>query len=124
MKKIFLVFMFGGLLFSCQENQSNSTKSETTKIQSAAMISNTNKTTSAAQEDVWLESLITDTPQEGRELAIQMARKTIGAMQKDSEVKKRLRAEYSENPQHLILASQVVATEFKTVAEANNYWKK
>lgn len=124
MKKIFLVFMFGGLLFSCQESPNNAAENNSSKIQSAAMISNTNNTASDAQEDVWLESLITDTPQEGRELAIKMARKTIGAIQKDPEVKKRLRAEYAENPQHLILSAQVVATEFKTVAEANNYWRK
>lgn len=124
MKKLFVIFLFGGLLFSCQENPNKSTNSDSPKIQSASMISNVSNTTSAAQEDIWLESLITDTPQEGRELAILMARKTIGAIQKDPEVKKRLRAEYAENAEHLILSAQVVATEFKTVAEANNYWRK
>jgi hypothetical protein len=39
-------------------------------------------------KEIWLETLITKTPQEGRELAIKMARKSIAAIQTDSEVRK------------------------------------
>lgn len=77
-----------------------------------------------ANNDVWLESLITATPQEGRELAILMARKTIGAIQSDPEVKKRLRPAYAEDAGLLIASAEVVAREFQTVAAANNYWRK
>jgi len=124
MKNIFLIFLFG-VFVACQQNPTKSHENRTPEMQSATMTPKLGESskTAIAQEDVWLESLITDTPQEGRELAIKMARKTIGAIQKDPEVKKRLRAEYAENPQHLILSAQVVATEFKTVAEANNYWR-
>lgn len=73
--------------------------------------------------DVWLESLITKTPQEGRELAILMARKTIGAIQSDPEVKKKLREKYANDSAQLIASAEVVAIEFRTVAEANNYWR-
>lgn len=74
--------------------------------------------------DVWLKSLITETPQEGRELAITMARKTIGAIQSDPEVKKALREEYARDSAQLIASAEVVALEFQTVAAANNYWRK
>ena len=71
----------------------------------------------------WLKSLITATPQEGRELAILMARKTIGAIQSDPEVKKKLREEYANDSAQLIASAEVVAIEFQTVAAANNYWR-
>jgi len=74
--------------------------------------------------EVWLESLITATPQEGRELAITMARKTIGAIQSDPEIKKQLREKYATDSAQLIASAEVVALEFRTVAEANNYWRK
>jgi len=77
-----------------------------------------------ANDDLWLKSLITDTPQEGRELAILMARKTIGAIQSDPEIKKELREEYARDSAQLIASAEVVALEFQTVAAANNYWKK
>ncbi len=72
---------------------------------------------------IWLESLITKTPQEGRALAIMMARKTIGAIQTDPEKRKQLRPEYAEDTVQLITAAQVVAIEFQTIAQANNFWK-
>lgn len=71
----------------------------------------------------WLPSLITDTPEEGYNLAVTLARKAVGMIQPDPEIKKRLRPIYSENADSLTLASQVVAINFQTVAAANNYWK-
>ncbi|MBX7201924.1 MAG: hexameric tyrosine-coordinated heme protein [Bacteroidia bacterium] len=76
-----------------------------------------------ANTDVWLESLITKTPQEGRALAILMARKTIAAIQTDPEKRKQLRAAYAEDTVQLISSAQVVAIEFQTIAQANNFWK-
>lgn len=124
MKTIFVTLLFSGLLLSCGQNTKNSTANEATEMQTASAVSTSNISPSPAQGDVWLASLITDTPQEGRELAIKMARKTIGAIQKDPEVKKRLRGVYSEDSELLIFTSQVVAIEFQTVAEANNFWRK
>lgn len=71
----------------------------------------------------WLSSLITDTPEEGYELAVTLARKAVGMIQPDPEIKKRLRLTYSENADSLTFASQVVAIHFQIVAAANNYWK-
>lgn len=76
-----------------------------------------------ANNDIWLKSLITKTPQEGRELAITMARKTIGAIQSDPEIKKQLREKYATDSAQLIASAEVVAIEFRTIAEANNYWR-
>lgn len=73
--------------------------------------------------ETWLPSLITDTPEEGYNLAVTLARKAVGMIQPDPEIKKRLRPMYSENADSLTFASQVVAIHFQTVAAANNYWK-
>ena len=71
----------------------------------------------------WLPSLITETPEQGYDLAVTLARKAVGMIQPDPEIKKRLRPIYSENADSLTFASQVVAIHFQTVAAANNYWK-
>jgi len=68
-------------------------------------------------------SLIVGTPEEGRALAILMARHSIHAMQKELEVLVSGRAQYAHDPYGLIAASHVVAVEFATIAAANNYWR-
>lgn len=74
--------------------------------------------------DTWLPSLITDTPQQGFELAITLSRRGVKYTQPDPEVLHRLRPEYAQDHQALTAASQVVALNFQTVAAANNYWRK
>lgn len=69
-------------------------------------------------------TLITATPEEGRALAITIARHMIHNLQPDLDVLKTGRPIYSANPDSLIAASQVVAIEFQTIAAANNYWRK
>lgn len=73
--------------------------------------------------EIYLESLITATPQEGRELAIKLARKSIAAIQTDPEMRKTLRANYAQDTAQLIASAQVIALEFQTIAMANNFWK-
>ena len=68
-------------------------------------------------------SLITKTPEEGRALAIMLARHSVHAMQKEVEVLKSGRPKYAGDPFGLIAASHVVAVEFATIAAANNYWR-
>lgn len=114
--------MLSGLFFSCSNTTSDSVNAEIEVLKASANAQKAN-TVTVEDADLWLPSLITDTPQEGRELAITMARKTIGAIQSDGEVKKRLRGEYAENAELLILSAEVVAREFQTVAAANNYWR-
>ncbi len=68
-------------------------------------------------------SLITKTAEEGRALALAIARHTIHNIQPDLDVLKGGRLDYSTTPDSLIAASQVVALEFQTIAAANNYWR-
>jgi hypothetical protein len=73
--------------------------------------------------DDYMPSLITETPYEGRQLAIKIVRKTIGTIQTDSAAKHRVRAKYAEDPALLMNAAELVAIEFKTIAIANDYWR-
>lgn len=81
------------------------------------------KSGSQVKKEIWLESLITATPQEGRELAIKMARKSIAAVQTDPAVRTKLRKDYAEDTEQLIQIANLIAIEFQTIAKANNYWK-
>ena len=74
-------------------------------------------------KEIWLETLITNSPQEGRELAIKMARKSIAAIKTDAETRKKLRSDYANDTAQLIASASVIAIEFQTIAAANNYWK-
>lgn len=69
-------------------------------------------------------TLITPTPEEGRALALKMARHMIHNIQPDLDVLKSGRPKYATSPDSLIAASQVVAIEFQTIAAANDYWRK
>jgi hypothetical protein len=68
-------------------------------------------------------SLLTKTPEEGRQLAVKMARLIIKATQPDASVREKLRPIYAENAALLIAIGQTVAVEFATIATANNYWR-
>ncbi len=56
-------------------------------------------------------------------LAIKMARLIIKVTQPDAAVREDLRSVYAEDAGMLIAIGQTVATEFATIAAANNYWK-
>ncbi|MEG4108527.1 hexameric tyrosine-coordinated heme protein [Microcoleus sp. S13_C5] len=69
-------------------------------------------------------SLLTETPEAGRQLAVKMARLIIKMTQPDEEKRKQLREVYGNDAMMLIAVGHVVAIEFATVAAANNYWRK
>lgn len=69
-------------------------------------------------------TLITATVEEGRELAITLARKTVGAIQPDADTRQVLRPGYATDADSLTMAAHVVAIEFATIAAANNYWRE
>ncbi|GGO30005.1 hexameric tyrosine-coordinated heme protein [Deinococcus humi] len=71
----------------------------------------------------YVPTLLTATPLEGRQLALKLARKTVAAIQPDAEVRQRLRPAYAEDTAQLMLAAQVAAIEFQTIAAANDYWR-
>ncbi len=68
-------------------------------------------------------TLITNSPEEGRQLAMKMARLIIKATQPDTAVRERLRPVYAEDPAMLIALGKNVALEFAVIAAANNYWR-
>jgi hypothetical protein len=68
-------------------------------------------------------TLQTATPEAGRELAIKMARLVIKTTQPDEGIRDRLREVYANDAAMLLQVSQIVATEFATIAAANNYWR-
>ena len=75
------------------------------------------------EKEIWLNSLMTNDPQAGYELAIQLSRMGVKSTQPDIEVLKRLRKDYANSASGLTMASHVIAVNFQTVAAANNYWK-
>jgi hypothetical protein len=72
--------------------------------------------------DIWLTTLKTATPQEGYDLAIKLSRMAVKYTQPSAEMREKLRDSYANNADSLTAVSQVVATNFQTVAAANNYW--
>ncbi|MGO4808427.1 hexameric tyrosine-coordinated heme protein [Cupriavidus sp. 2MCAB6] len=68
-------------------------------------------------------TLITPTAEEGRQLAVKMARLIIRATQPDDQVRETLRAVYANDATMLLQVGQIVATEFATIAAANNHWR-
>ena len=68
-------------------------------------------------------TLITATPEEGRQLAVKLARLVVKATQPDEDVRKRLRVVYANDASFLLQVTQVTATEFATIAAANGYWR-
>jgi hypothetical protein len=73
--------------------------------------------------DDWFTSLITDTPAEGFELAVRLARRGVTTTQPDREVLMRERDKYAEDGKDLIAVSHVVAVHYQTIAAANDYWR-
>lgn len=71
----------------------------------------------------WLLSLITPTPQDGYDLAVKLSRMAVKLTQPDATVRDRLRPDYEADADALIAVSQVVATQFATIAAANSYWR-
>jgi len=69
------------------------------------------------------DSLLTDTPREGFELAIKLSRLGVKATQPDIDVLKRLRDDYASDAEALIAVSHVVAVHYQTIAAANGYWR-
>jgi len=71
----------------------------------------------------WIKSLITETPEEGFDLAILLSRMGVKKTQPDDAARLRMRAIYENDAGILTDASHVIATNFQTVAKANNYWR-
>lgn len=68
-------------------------------------------------------SLITATPEEGRQLAVKMARLIIKLTQPDAAIREKIRPKYADDATLLIAIGHTVAIEFNTIAQANNFWR-
>jgi hypothetical protein len=66
---------------------------------------------------------MTETPEEGFELAIKLSRMAVKKTQPDDDARTKMRPDYASNADSLTLVSHVVAANFQTVAAANDYWK-
>lgn len=73
--------------------------------------------------DNWLPTLVTATPSEGYDLAVKLARIAVKKTQPDAAERERMRPDYAGDADALIAVSQVVATNFATIAAANDYWR-
>lgn len=71
----------------------------------------------------WLPSLITETPEEGYDLAIKLSRMAVKRTQPDDAARGEMRPDYASNADSLTMVSHVVATNFQTVAQANDFWR-
>src|SRR5690625_700909 len=67
-------------------------------------------------------SLVTESVEDGFEVALTLARKGVTSTQSDKDVLFALRPNYSHDPGLLMAASQVAAIHFQTVARANDNW--
>ena len=74
--------------------------------------------------DIWLTSLLTESPQEGYDLAVKLSRMAVKMAQPDVAIRIELREVYERDANALTAISAVVATNFQTVSAANNYWRK
>lgn len=61
--------------------------------------------------------------EKGRQLAVKMSLITIKITLPNPTMREKLRPAYAEDAGLLIAVGQVVATEFVTIAAANNYWR-
>ena len=73
--------------------------------------------------EVWLPTLITADPEAGYQLAMTLSRKAVAFTQPDAQVRSELRPAYAHDAASLIAVSQVVATNFQTIAAANDHWR-
>ncbi|WJS87488.1 hexameric tyrosine-coordinated heme protein (plasmid) [Paracoccus sp. TOH] len=76
-----------------------------------------------APAETWLPTLQVDTPQQGFDLAIVMARRAVKTTQPDVAVLKAQRPHYAGDAARLIDVSGVAAAWFATIAAANGYWR-
>ena len=72
----------------------------------------------------WLPIPKTQTPEKGFDLTIMLSRMAVKKTQPNDEIRTRLRADHENNADSLTMASQVVALNFQTLAQANDYWRE
>ena len=90
----------------------------------ADMAAPSGQSAEAAAQDVWLTTLQTQTPQQGFDLAVTLARRAVKTTQPDTDVLKAQRPVYAADANSLIDVSAAAVAWFATVAAANDYWRE
>ena len=68
--------------------------------------------------------LLNPDPRSGYELAVKLSRLAVKMMQPDADFRHELRLDDKGDFTALIIASGVVATQFPTIAQANDFWRR
>jgi hypothetical protein len=74
-------------------------------------------------DESWLPTLSTDTPQEGFELAVKLARLAVMVSQSSEDDGEAKRPFARDDAPQLIGMAQVIAMNFQTIAAANEWWQ-
>jgi hypothetical protein len=69
-------------------------------------------------------SLKTGTAEQGLDLAAKISWEIVKMVQPSQEIRDRLLAIYEDDADSILTACQVIATNFQTVAAANDHWRK
>lgn len=97
---------------------------QTAEAPMADMASPSTADGTANASEVWLPTLQTETPQQGFDLALTLARRAVRTTQPDTEVLQAQRPAYAADAGSLIDVSAAAPAWFATVAAANNYWRE
>ncbi|MCK5820041.1 MAG: hypothetical protein KAH18_12565 [Psychromonas sp.] len=68
-------------------------------------------------------SLITTSPRDGRQLAMEIVKYTLDMLKSSPLADGNDGGKYQDDPQSLLYEESLVEKEFKTIAIANNYWR-
>ena len=74
-------------------------------------------------EDITM-SLKTQTPRHGVDLAARISWEIVKMVQPSKEIRERLLAIYEDDAESILMACQVIAVNFQTIAAANGYWNQ
>jgi len=74
-------------------------------------------------KEIHQEALVITTSQEGHEMAIIHACKSVVNNRSDSKIRKRLNSDYTQNPALLIASTRVRAIELQENANADYLWR-
>ena len=72
----------------------------------------------------WLPSFLAEPPEDGYALAIKLSRMAVKMTQPDDAARGKMRSDCADSADSLTMASHVIATNFQTVAAANNSWRQ
>jgi hypothetical protein len=70
-----------------------------------------------------VSTLLTDTPQQGFDLAARVSWEMVKVVQPSKEMRERVLAIYGDDAEYVLKACQIIAANFQMIAVANDYWR-